>query len=183
MTSNRVKSKHPVITQLYVTKIPGRPGRGRLMYGASVIHCALGSTGITHRKREGDGATPAGRFKVLKSLFRPDKDLRPCRLPMPAAIRMSDAWCDDPQDGQYNRQVKLPFRPRHENLWRADHLYDLVIVLDYNIHPRVSGRGSAIFLHLARPDLSPTAGCVAIARADMRRLLPHLSQYTVIDIR
>ncbi len=179
----KARSQRRFLASLTVTRIAGAPARGRLSCGARVISCALGSSGITHRKREGDGATPAGRFKIVKTFFRPNKNFcRPCGLTA-TAIRKQDGWCDDPHNGRYNRQVRLPFRARHETLWRDDGLYDVIIVLDYNFRPRISGRGSAIFLHLARRDLAPTAGCIAVSRAEMRRLLPQLSQYTVIDIR
>jgi L,D-peptidoglycan transpeptidase YkuD (ErfK/YbiS/YcfS/YnhG family) len=98
-------------------------------------------------------------------------------------VRPSDGWCDDPSSAAYNRQVTLPIRAGHEKLWRADRLYDLVIVLDYNIHPRRKNLGSAIFLHCARPDFAPTEGCVALRPDDLRRLLPRLSKKVVLGIR
>jgi L,D-peptidoglycan transpeptidase YkuD (ErfK/YbiS/YcfS/YnhG family) len=182
MIASRVKSPVRSVRLLRVAAMPGGRGCGRLCCGAIVIPCTLGVGGITRCKREGDGATPAGRFKLLKSLFRPDKDLRPWHLPAPASLRPNDGWCDDPTDRRYNRQVKLPIPPRHEKLWRTDSLYNIVIVLNYNHVPCVKGRGSAIFFHIARPDRSPTAGCVAITSADMRRLLPRLSAYTVMVV-
>jgi L,D-peptidoglycan transpeptidase YkuD (ErfK/YbiS/YcfS/YnhG family) len=183
MINGKATAKRRFLPRLSVTRLAGVPGRGRLRCGANVICCALGSRGISHRKREGDGATPAGRFKICKALFRPDRNFRRHYASAATLIRKQDGWCDDPRDGRYNRQVRLPFRSRHETLWRDDGLYDVIIVLDYNLRPRISGRGSAIFLHLARRDLAPTAGCLAISLADMRRLLPQISQYTVIDIR
>jgi L,D-peptidoglycan transpeptidase YkuD (ErfK/YbiS/YcfS/YnhG family) len=183
MIDQTATPKRRFLPSLAVTRIAGAPWRGRISCGASAISCALGASGITRRKREGDGSTPAGRFKMVKAFFRPNKNFcRPCGL-MATAIRKQDGWCDDPHDGRYNRQVRLPFRSGHEALWRDDGLYDVIIVLDYNFRPRISGRGSAIFLHLARRNLAPTAGCVAVSSADMRRLLPQISQYTVIDIR
>jgi L,D-peptidoglycan transpeptidase YkuD (ErfK/YbiS/YcfS/YnhG family) len=98
-------------------------------------------------------------------------------------MRPSDGWCDDPESACYNRAVCLPFGAAHERLWRPDRLYDLVVVLAYNIHPRRKGRGSAIFLHCARPDFAPTEGCIALAFEDLRRLLPRLSRNTVLIIR
>jgi L,D-peptidoglycan transpeptidase YkuD (ErfK/YbiS/YcfS/YnhG family) len=152
---------------------------------AGQIHarCALGRTGVTSHKREGDGGTPQGRFRLLAALYRPDRIARPkTHLPL-TAIRPSSGWCDDPADRAYNQPVTLPFAAGHEELWRQDHLYDVVIVLDYNIKPAVPGAGSAIFLHLATPDFRPTAGCVAVSLETMRRLLPRLGPETVIDIR
>jgi L,D-peptidoglycan transpeptidase YkuD (ErfK/YbiS/YcfS/YnhG family) len=97
-------------------------------------------------------------------------------------LRQSDGWCDDPTSALYNRLVALPCRPSHEKLWRADRHYDVLIVLDYNIQPRRKTRGSAIFLHCARPDLAPTEGCVALAPEDLRRLLPRLSRKTILTV-
>ena len=96
-------------------------------------------------------------------------------------LRRDSAWCDDSGDRNYNRPVRLPYGRSREGMWRDDRLYDIGL-LDYNIRPRVEGRGSAIFFHLAREDLSPTAGCVALKRADMRRLLPRLSRRAVMVV-
>ena len=92
-------------------------------------------------------------------------------------------WCDDPRSSSYNRAIDTRAPVRQEAMWRADELYDVVFVIDYNIHPRKKGAGSAIFFHLARPGLVPTEGCVAISLTDMRRLIPRLSRRAVIDIR
>ena len=157
--------------------------RGWLIAGATQIPCAIGRGGIGHSKMEGDGRTPAGRFAILSFLFRPDAGLRPGRNFRVLPIRRDLAWCDDPRDGNYNRLVRLPpEETSRERLWREDCLYDVIGVLDYNIRPRVVGRGSAIFFHLARPDLSPSAGCVALRPADMRRLLPRLSREVVMVV-
>ncbi len=134
-------------------------------------------------KFEGDHATPAGTFRLLAGFFRADKiQHQPWPLPMRQA-KKSDGWCDDPRLGAYNRCVSLPCRGSHEKIWRTDHLYDLVIVLDYNIHPCRKNRGSAIFLHCARPDFAPTEGCIALRLEDLRRLLPRLAKKTVLTIR
>jgi L,D-peptidoglycan transpeptidase YkuD (ErfK/YbiS/YcfS/YnhG family) len=98
-------------------------------------------------------------------------------------VSPSDGWCDDPRSALYNRRVALPCRASHEKLWRADRLYDLVIVLDYNLHPRRKNRGSAIFLHCARPDFAPTSGCIALLPDDLRRLLPRLARKAVLTVR
>lgn len=148
-----------------------------------MVRCALGRAGIRHAKREGDCATPAGSFRLLGGFFRPDKVARQAwRLPL-HPIGRGDGWCDDPDSALYNRRVRLPFRAGHEKLWRKDRLYDLVLVLDYNIYPRRRYRGSAIFLHCARPDLAPTEGCVALRAGDLRRLLPRLSRDAVLTIK
>ena len=149
------------------------PGRGLLRAGALALPCALGPAGIRADKREGDGATPRGRFALLARLFRAG---RFPRTPGMAALRRDDGWCDDAASGRYNRFVRLPCAARHEKLWRADECYDGLVVLDHNRRPRVRGKGSAVFFHIAHGDLRPTAGCIAVRRNDMRRLLPQLGR-------
>ena len=144
---------------------------GTLGAGGARVLCALGRSGIVRAKREGDGGTPAGTHRLVGVLYRPDRIGRPVtRLPV-APIRRDDGWCDDPADIRYNRPVRLPYGASHERLWREDHLYDVVVVLDYNLTAPMPGRGSAIFLHLARAAFAPTAGCVAVDMETMRRLL------------
>lgn len=139
------------------------------------LRCAVGRGGRRAKRREGDGITPAGRFAIRQVLYRPDKLRRP-RTALPVtAISPGDGWCDKPADRNYNRPVELPYPASHERLWRDDALYDLIVVLGFNDMPRSRGRGSAIFLHLATADYRATAGCIALARADMLRLLTHLS--------
>jgi L,D-peptidoglycan transpeptidase YkuD (ErfK/YbiS/YcfS/YnhG family) len=132
------------------------------------LRCALGRAGVSAAKREGDGATPLGSWRMRALLFRPDRFPRAPLTKLPIrALRPEDGWCDDPSDLLYNRPVALPYRARAEELWREDGLYDLVVPLGYNDDRPVPGRGSAIFLHVARPDFSPTEGCVALAREDL----------------
>lgn len=157
-------------------RLPGEDGpRGHVKVGALTLPCALGRAGTTHFKREGDRATPVGRHTILYGYYRPDRMARPpSRIPL-RALPPDFGWCDDPASPIYNRPRTLPIRGSHEVMWRDDGLYDLVFVLDYNMSPRRSGRGSAIFLHCAQPGFRPTLGCVALRHADMRRLLPRLA--------
>jgi L,D-peptidoglycan transpeptidase YkuD (ErfK/YbiS/YcfS/YnhG family) len=156
--------------------------RGRVVAGNLVIPCALGRSGTTHRKREGDGASPVGRFRLLQGFYRADHGGRPrTRLPL-NRIMPGQGWCDDPGDRRYNTLVPLPCASSHEILWRDDHLYDVVIDIAWNRGPVVRGRGSAIFLHLAHPGLEPTAGCVAVAKPMIRRLLERIGPETRIHI-
>lgn len=145
--------------------------RGILRLGGITVPCALGRSGILHRKREGDGGTPAGRFRLLKVCYRPDRGLRPATLLPVTPLTAHSGWCDDPSSPRYNRPVELPFAAGHEKMWRDDRLYDVVVVLDCNMAPAVKGLGSAIFFHIAREDYRPTEGCVAVAPEHMRLIL------------
>lgn len=135
------------------------------------MRCALGRSGITTSKSEGDGATPRGVFALRCVLFRPDRETRPLTALPCRALDRADGWCDAPADPAYNRPVRLPYQASAEALWREDHVYDLIVPLGYNDDPVVPGKGSAIFLHLARPDFTPTEGCVALKRDDLLAVL------------
>lgn len=143
----------------------------RLEIGGRSFRCALGKTGVTNAKREGDNATPVGIFPLRRVLYRPDRANAPeTALPV-HAIAPTDGWCDAPDDPHYNRQVTLPYAASHERLWRDDHVYDIVVVLGHNDDPPVPDLGSAIFLHVARPGHPPTEGCVALALPDLQDVL------------
>jgi L,D-peptidoglycan transpeptidase YkuD (ErfK/YbiS/YcfS/YnhG family) len=125
-------------------------------------------------KREADGGTPLGRFPIRLVLYRADRVSRP-RVPLPVrAIRADDAWCDDPDDRNYNRLIRFSSKRNVETLMRDDPLYDYVLVLGYNDRPRIKGRGSAIFVHLARPRYTPTEGCIAFSRGDFAAVLTEI---------
>ena len=136
-------------------------------WGAGPRRCAIGPAGIAVKHREGDGITPVGVFALREVFFRADR-LKNIQTELPLwAIERDDGWCDAPEDQSYNRLVKLPYPASAESLWRDDRLYDIVAVIGFNDDPVYSGKGSAIFLHLAKPDYAPTAGCVALAREDL----------------
>lgn len=144
---------------------------GLLVFGGRVFRCALGRSGITPDKCEGDGATPMGRFALREVLYRPDRqDVPGTNLPT-RPISPDEGWSDDPTDPDYNRAITLPYPKSHERLWREDSLYDLIIPLGYNDDPPVPGKGSAIFMHVASPDYGPTEGCVALEYNDLACLL------------
>jgi L,D-peptidoglycan transpeptidase YkuD (ErfK/YbiS/YcfS/YnhG family) len=171
------------IRTIVVRQRPGVPTQGLLQAGGSVFPCALGRGGISADKREGDGATPLARMRLVSGYFRGDHvKPRGSRLPM-AAISATLGWCEVPTDRNYNRPVTMPYAAGHETMRRDDNLYDFCIVLDWNISPRRRGRGSAIFFHLARPGFTPTQGCVAVSRQVMQRLLPLLSRRTLLEVR
>ena len=145
--------------------------RGTLSFGPITVPCALGRSGTTRMKREGDGATPLGAFQLLKIYYRADRLSRPRTVLPVEAITPLLGWCDDPGHPRYNRPVDLPVSASHEKMWREDRLYDIVVVLDCNMHPAVPGRGSAIFFHIAREDYRPTEGCIAVSPTHMRLIL------------
>jgi L,D-peptidoglycan transpeptidase YkuD (ErfK/YbiS/YcfS/YnhG family) len=169
-------------TRIAVRRAPGNLREGRLALAHGVRRAALGRSGMAALKREGDGATPLGCFHFRQVLYRADRVARPrTRLPV-RAIRDNDGWCDDPADRTYNRLIKLPSRADAEGLKRADHLYDLVLVLGYNDRPRAKGRGSAIFVHLARPGYTPTEGCIALSLRDLLALLRQARRGTALVV-
>lgn len=135
------------------------------------------------KKREGDGGTPAGIWKLQTCWLRSDKWPTPPQHLPSRIITASSGWSDDPDDPDYNRPVTLPHNFSHEKLWRQDDQYDLLITLDHNLTPIVPGAGSAIFFHLAKPDYGPTEGCVAISHAHMREVLPLLTPETNMIIQ
>jgi L,D-peptidoglycan transpeptidase YkuD (ErfK/YbiS/YcfS/YnhG family) len=156
---------------------------GRLAWPGGEATAVCGRGGVRPDKREGDGASPSGTFPLVRTYYRPDR-LAPPPSGLPLfALRPEDGWVDDPADPQYNRPVTLPYPAGHERMWREDGLYDLVVVIGYNTDPPVPGRGSAIFLHVASPDLRPTDGCVAVARDILAGLLPLLGPGSTITIR
>lgn len=154
---------------------------GWLEVGGIRFPCALGRSGISHLKTEGDGTTPAGRWQIERILLRGDRrpyGQRGIRHFATGQIRPADGWCDAVSDRNYNRPVRHPYPASAEHLWRSDHLYDVILVLSHNRCPRTAGRGSAVFLHVAEGDgrggLAPTAGCVALARRDLDIVLARL---------
>jgi L,D-peptidoglycan transpeptidase YkuD (ErfK/YbiS/YcfS/YnhG family) len=158
---------------------------GGVILGPSLrAPCALGRGGViaAELKREGDGTSPAGVWPIRRVLYRPDRGPAP-RTALPVeAIAPDNGWCDDPADANYNRPVKLPYPASAERMARDDGLYDIVVVLGHNDDPVVAGLGSAIFLHLARPDFAPTEGCVALARPDLEALLAVAAPGDAVEI-
>ncbi|MGK2921811.1 MAG: L,D-transpeptidase family protein [Methyloceanibacter sp.] len=174
----RVRRSRPIV----VRRAPGRSCQARVQLGTSVRKAAIGRGSVKPLKREGDGGTPLGRFPVRLVLYRSDRIPRP-RTSLPVrAIRPEDGWCDDPMDRNYNRLVRLPSKRSAEGLMRDDRLYDLILVLGYNDRPRIRGKGSAIFVHLARDGYTPTEGCVALSRRDLLAVLAEIKSGTTVLI-
>ncbi|PLX36587.1 MAG: L,D-transpeptidase catalytic domain protein [Hyphomicrobiales bacterium] len=155
---------------------------GWLTLGPLRFPCAIGRNGITRRGREGDWATPAGRYRLLAVFYRADRGSRPRTLLPVRATRPDDGWCDAPGDRNYNSHVRRPYPASSETLWRDDCLYDISVVLDHNQRPRKRNDGSAIFFHVAKPGFPPTAGCIAISAPAMRCILAAAGRDCVIEI-
>lgn len=170
------------VSHIIIRRRPGQTTRGVLMAGPLTLPVALGRASLKANKREGDGATPRGRFRPVRVWWRPDR-LAPPRTLLPVRrIGRHDAWCENPRDRRYNRPIRVRENDPDDRLWRTDHLYDLIVEIDHNTRPRVACRGSAVFIHVARPGLLPTAGCVALAPASLRRLVARLGPRTRIII-
>ena len=155
----------------------------RLDFQGLEARCCIGAGGTTPNKHEGDQCTPLGAWPLRRVFYRPDRPPIP-RTSLPLVpITRSMGWSDDPRDSrQYNCLIELPHAHGHETLWRDDGVYDIVVALGYNDAPPVVGRGSAIFLHVAKPDFAPTAGCVALAIEDLRQLLDRVSSGELLEV-
>ena len=144
----------------------------RATYGDKTWRCAVGRSGLAPNKREGDGTSPIGSWPIRQIFYRADRlDRAPSNAFTCTAIDRQDGWCDAPEHPDYNRPVRLPFAASHEEMWRDDHLYDIVVVLGHNDDPVVPGAGSAVFLPVARPEYGPTAGCAALSEKDLLEFL------------
>jgi L,D-peptidoglycan transpeptidase YkuD (ErfK/YbiS/YcfS/YnhG family) len=175
------KRENP-LSLIEVRRAAGDPRRGWLSADGWTVPVALGRGGILANKREGDGGTPRGIFHPRQLWWRADRHRLPKTLLPARPIRREDAWCEDPADRHYNQPIRLDREQGGDRLTRADHLYDFIVEIDHNAAPRVAGRGSAVFLHLARPNFAPTAGCVSMTKASMLRLLRRMSPQTRIVI-
>ena len=168
--------------KLDVRRKAGDPARGLLVAGRWTLPVALGRGSIKANKREGDGATPRGVFHPVRVWWRADRLPRPMtQLPL-RRIGPGDGWCEDPNDRRYNRPVRVAAGSTADRLARTDALYDVIVEIDHNMRPRIAGRGSAVFIHVARPGFAPTAGCIALDRAALVRLVARLSRRTRIRI-
>jgi L,D-peptidoglycan transpeptidase YkuD (ErfK/YbiS/YcfS/YnhG family) len=170
------------LSRVTVRRKPGNSRRGVLMAGPLALPVALGRGGVKADKREGDGATPRGTFRLKRLWWRAGRHPRPATTLPAQRIMPDDGWCEDPSDRHYNQPIKVPPKSKADRLARADNLYDFVIELDHNTRPRVAGRGSAVFIHVARPGFAPTAGCVALDIGALRRLLTRLGPQTKIVV-
>ncbi|HEX4368146.1 MAG TPA: L,D-transpeptidase family protein [Rhodopila sp.] len=144
---------------------------GTLTIQNETFRAALGRGGVRADKQEGDGATPVGVLPLRNVLYRPDRGTAPASAVPVRPLAPDDGWCDAASDPAYNKPVRLPYPASAEALWRDDTVYDIIGILGWNDSPIRPNRGSAIFLHIARPDYAPTDGCVALAQDHLRRVL------------
>lgn len=182
MLPARPIQRHRASPKLVVRALNAASQRGYLVIGPYRMPCALGRAGVKVLKREGDMATPRGRFCLRSVFYNPDRGLRPSTRLVLRALRRIDGWCDSPLDRNYNRYVPLPYGNRAERLWRDDNIYDLIVVLGHNDAPRIQNRGSAVFMHVARPGFLPTEGCIALRASDLRRVLQAVTRRSEIII-
>ena len=152
-----------------------------LRFQGRTYPCTIGKMGITSRKSEGDGATPRGVHRIVGMLYRPDRISPPAIWALP--IGPNDLWSDDENDQNYNMMVRAPYAHSHEKLRRADPLYDLIILTDWNWPYAIPGRGSAIFIHQQGRPGYPTEGCVALAREHLHAIAPRIKHRTLLIVR
>ncbi len=156
---------------------------GTFLFNGLEYRCSLGEKGVTGDKREGDLKTPVGSFPLAECWYRADRiDAPQTALPL-RIIQKDDGWCDDVKSTKYNQHVKLPFDASHEELWREDCKYDIIVTLGYNMKPLIPGKGSAIFLHVAPEGYPPTQGCVGLLMPDLLQVLQRATPQTLLCVR
>jgi len=155
---------------------------GYLKYKNLKFRCALGKAGIGKKKIEGDNITPKGSFDIVKIYYRNDRVKKISSKFKLIKITKKMGWCDDPNNKSYNQLINLPTNCKYEKLYRKDNVYDLVIVLDYNIKPTIKNKGSAIFIHVARQDYKKTAGCIALKKNHLKKLIKTIEKNTKVII-
>ena len=153
-----------------------------LNYGDYKVKCVIGKRGISSFKKEGDLTTPRGKFQIKGLFYRKDRIKRLKTKLKKITIKKNMGWCDDPKSKQYNKLIKLPFSQSREKLYRKDNIYDLILILNYNMDPVKKNKGSAIFIHVAKEKMTPTRGCIAIKKIDLLKLLKLIEKKTLVKI-
>jgi len=155
---------------------------GYLNYKNFKFRCALGKNGIKKKVKEGDFITPKGKYKLIKIYYRPDR-IKKINSPLKKIkIKKNMGWCDDVNSKYYNKQIKINDKISHEKLYRNDNVYDIIVVLNYNLNPIIKGKGSAIFLHVAKKNYSKTQGCIALKKNELLNLVSKIKKNTQIKI-
>ena len=152
-----------------------------LTYNKLKIKCTIGKKGIGYKKKEGDLITPSGLFKIKYILYRKDRVKILTKLKK-KVIKKNMGWCDDPQSIHYNKLVKLPFAHKHEKLYKKENIYDIILVLNYNMDPVKKNKGSAIFIHIAKNNFKKTEGCIAIKKLNLIKLLKEINLNTKVKV-
>ena len=155
---------------------------GYLKYKDFKFKCALGKTGIGEKKREGDNVTPTGTFKIVKIYYRSDRVKKISSKLRLIEITKNMGWCDDPNSKNYNKLINLPSKYSHEKLFKKNNIYNVIVVLNYNMKPIIKNKGSAIFIHIAKNNYQPTQGCIALKKNDLLKLLSKISRNIKIKI-
>jgi L,D-peptidoglycan transpeptidase YkuD (ErfK/YbiS/YcfS/YnhG family) len=152
-----------------------------LKYNKLKVKCAIGKKGIGYKRKEGDLMTPLGEFNIKYILYRKDRVKVSTKLKK-KFIKKNMGWCDDPKSRHYNKLVKLPFSYSHEKLFKKENIYDIILVLNYNMNPIKKRKGSAIFIHVAKNNFKKTKGCVAINKISLIKLIKKINPYTKVKI-
>ena len=155
---------------------------GYLKYKDFKFKCALGKSGIGKKRKEGDKITPKGAFNVIEIYYRRDRVKKLSSKFKPIKITKKMGWCDDPKSKKYNQLIKLPTKYSHEILYRKENIYDLILVLNYNMKPIIKNKGSAIFIHVAKKNYKKTAGCIALKKIDLINLVKEINRSTKVHI-
>ena len=155
---------------------------GYLKYKDLKFRCALGKAGIQKKEEEGDNITPKGKFNIIKIYYRSDRLKKLSSKFVLTKITKNMGWCDDPKSRKYNQPIKLPTKYSHEILYRRDNIYDLILVLNYNMKPIIKNKGSAIFIHVAKNNYTKTAGCIALKKVDLIYLIKEINKNTKVII-
>ena len=155
---------------------------GYLYYKKLKFRCSLGKAGIKKKFKEGDNITPKGIFKIIKVYYRSDKIKKINTKIKKIKIKKKMGWCNDPRSIFYNKQIKLPNKANHEKLYRSDNLYDIIVVLSYNMNPIVKNKGSAIFIHVAKSNYQPTHGCIGLKKSHLLIVLKKIKKKEIIKI-
>jgi L,D-peptidoglycan transpeptidase YkuD (ErfK/YbiS/YcfS/YnhG family) len=155
---------------------------GYLKYKNLKFRCALGKGGIKQKEREGDFITPKGKFKLIKIYYRSDRIKKINSTLKKIKIKKNMGWCDDVSSNYYNKQIKINKKISHERLHRKDNVYDIIVVLNYNLNPIIKGKGSAIFLHVAKKNYKKTQGCIALKKNELLNLVSKIKRNTQIKI-
>ena len=153
-----------------------------IQYKNLKFRCALGKAGIKKKEKEGDNVTPKGIFKITSMYYRHDRIKNIITAIKKIKIKKNMGWCDDPDSHFYNQQISLPNKFGHEKLYRNDSLYDLILVLNYNVNPIIKNKGSAIFIHVAKKNYKKTKGCVALKKKHLIELISKIKKNTKIKI-